>query len=155
MRLRHYCLNFCLLLLLFGNYHVVFAHSELVSSEPKAGEKSADSPTQLKLVFNEEIKDGKVTIVADNFRTVTTTVQIDGKELLGTVGEVLPAGHYSVEYGVISADGDPVSGVYSFEIVPKRTFSTTTALGMGVLGVVIGFGIRWGRSRLRRGSRFF
>lgn len=95
------------------------AHSTLIGSTPGFDAVVDSSPEQVELVFSQTINPA--------FATVTVTddggVQRSGDEALVAgdrvsvaVPEPLSAGSYSVGYRVVSADGHPITGSYSFTI---------------------------------------
>ncbi|UPK66479.1 copper resistance protein CopC (plasmid) [Rhodococcus pyridinivorans] len=95
------------------------AHSSLIDSTPGFDSVVDRSPEQVELVFNQNINPA--------FATVTVTdgggVQHSGGEALVAgdrvsvaVPEPLSAGSYTVGYRVVSADGHPITGSYSFTV---------------------------------------
>lgn len=93
-------------------------HSVLRSSEPASGAQLDRVPDVVKLTFNENIK---------NFEPVLAVLGPDGKhlesgpatvdgELLSTTMADGGSGVYTVAFRVVSADGHPVNGQYSFSV---------------------------------------
>ncbi|SNS14813.1 hypothetical protein SAMN05443665_1001210 [Actinomadura meyerae] len=86
------------------------AHTRLVSSTPAKGQ-SAQSVTEVKLVFSDEIRTAQV-IVKDG---ADKTYQSGPAERSGTtvtqkLAGPLPAGSYTVAYRVVGEDGHPIEG---------------------------------------------
>jgi copper transport protein len=108
------------------------AHATLLKSEPAAGAVLQMSPTEVRLRFNEEVlpgMSGLVLVLSDgsevNLRGANDSHDI--RVLTATLPH-LPPGGYGIRWRVISADGHPASGTYSFLIVPAPAVSSTQAL---------------------------
>lgn len=95
------------------------AHDYLISTSPADGRSVATSPARVTMTFNEA--------VSTRFSTVVVTGpkggswQSGGPQVLGaTVTQPLrtlgPAGAYRVTWRVVSADGHPVGGAFSFTL---------------------------------------
>ncbi len=95
------------------------AHNELIGSDPPDGAVVATSPAQVRLTFDLPLKPG--------FSTVTVTGPQSSQWQTGPpaeVGAVVsapvsplgPAGHYTIAYQVLSADGHPVRGAVRFTL---------------------------------------
>jgi LPXTG-motif cell wall-anchored protein len=95
------------------------AHDYLVATNPAGGGAAATSPRQVSLTFNEAVN--------TRFAVVQVTGpsgglwQDGGPHVLGTtVTQPLrplgPAGPYRVTWRVVSADGHPVDGTFSFTL---------------------------------------
>jgi len=104
------------------------AHSAPVASVPDDGATVDTAPARASVTFNEALQ--------SNFPTMTVVGPdgnlwskgepvVDGKTISVEVGELGPAGKYTVAFRVTSADGHPVSGF--------RTFTLSTA-GHGTPG---------------------
>ncbi|WP_236147644.1 copper resistance CopC family protein [Mycolicibacterium sp. CH28] len=165
---------------------VAAAHTALVGSDP-AGDAQISTPvTAVVLTFSENINPAFANVVvrsADGHDWVAGQAIVEGPRLTAEVGpQRLPNGAYTVGYRVVSADGHPVSGSYSFTIVgpanqpPPPTPSaspapsTTTApppaeaaadgpdtktsiLTAGVAGLALGGVIAFWQSRKRRRNK--
>ncbi|MCG7344901.1 copper resistance protein CopC [Sporosarcina sp. ACRSL] len=95
-----------------------FAHSHLSGTNPAEGEVVTEPLTEIILEFDGEIELG-------SFIDVTTT---SGKEievrdiiigegiLTGTFAEPLPNDEYQVNWSIISADGHPLEGEFTFAV---------------------------------------
>ena len=95
------------------------AHDYLVSTTPASGATADASPPQVSLTFNEAVN--------TRFSTVQVTGpsggawQDGGPQVLGTtvtqrLRPLGPAGAYRVAWRVVSADGHPVDGTFSFTL---------------------------------------
>lgn len=114
-----------------------FAHSHLGGSNPADGDVITEPLNEIVLNFDGQIEQG-------SFIDVTTTSgkAIELKEitigegiLTGTVAEPLPNDEYQVNWSIISTDGHPLEGNFSFtvnapvpETVEKEPAETTNAI---------------------------
>ena len=100
----------------------VFAHAQLVASSPGAGVTLDESPTELRLIFSEQLE---VQVTSVDLRS------LDGDTALERVGEIdpddafalvvgdldLPDGVYTVTWRTLSAvDGHTAEGAFSFGV---------------------------------------
>ena len=95
------------------------AHDELVESSPSAGAVLASAPAEVRLTFSAEIMDaGAIVAVTDDRDESWTIGEPQVVENLVTVGipDVLPDGGYVVLWRVVSSDGHPISGTFSFAV---------------------------------------
>jgi copper resistance protein C len=120
--------------LLAGGVTPALAHEQLESSEPAEGETLQEVPTRIVLTFSGNVVDPEPQVVLRNE---------DG----GAVGEALPVvdgptvtlpldpsvanGLYTVEWSLVSSDGDPVSGEFTFAVEAPRTAAPSTAVSTG------------------------
>lgn len=110
------------------------AHDELVGTDPQAGTTLSAVPAQITLTFNEKVLDdaGATAVVVT---TSTGTPVQDGDPTVSdnTVTQPIiaaaePNGKYTVTWKVVSSDGHPVSGEFSFSVqgaTPSPGFSPT------------------------------
>jgi copper transport protein len=105
-------------------------HATLVSSEPAANSRLASSPSRVRLVFSEpvEAKLGRIALHPTSGSTITLRAGADPRDVHAVVARVdsLPSGSYRVEWRVVSADGHPVDGTFTFT-VGDTTLGTTAA----------------------------
>lgn len=104
--------------------HVAFAHAALVSAEPADNAAVATAPDRVSATFNERLQTtfAAMTVVGPDGNlwsagepTVQGAVVGIGLRPLG------PAGTYTVNYRVTSADGHLVSGSWSFRLTVPGT----------------------------------
>jgi methionine-rich copper-binding protein CopC len=93
------------------------AHTTLVSSSPEAGATLPRLPTEVDLVFSEEVQAPAYVVVTapDGSRVTSGKPRVDAE----TVRQPLatgPAGDYTVAYRVVSEDGHPVTGELTFTV---------------------------------------
>ena len=94
----------------------VFAHSALVSTTPDP--VSETEVTELTLTFNEPVEPAssvKVTNEANEEQAVKDTA-VEGKMMTVALEQPLKNGVYTVDWKIISKDGHPAKGSYTFEV---------------------------------------
>jgi len=95
-------------------------HATLVSSEPAANSRLASSPTHVRLVYSEPVegKLAKVTLVPSAGGPIVLRAGADPRDVHAVVAQVdsLGPGTYKVEWRVVSADGHPVDGTFTFAV---------------------------------------
>ncbi len=96
-------------------------HATLVSSEPAANSHLASPPTRVRLVYSEPVegKLAKVTIVPATGTPIVLHAGADPRDVHAVIAPVdapLGAGSYKVQWRVVSADGHPVDGTFSFTV---------------------------------------
>src|SRR5690625_1792159 len=94
------------------------AHAQLLESDPPDGEQLDEAPASVELTFNEHIEQiGSQVVItdADGTEVQDGDPLIEGPTLTQDLSEERPAGEYTVQWRVVSADGHPVSGEFTFE----------------------------------------
>jgi methionine-rich copper-binding protein CopC len=108
-------------LLVIGQPLSANAHTELISSLPLAGTLVEEWPTEISLTFNEDL----ITVGDEksNFLVVNNSVGdqisaddevLEGSKITVSLDPNTITGPVLVYYRVVSADGHPVEGEYSF-----------------------------------------
>ena len=95
------------------------AHASLVSSTPKEGGTVKKPLREVTLRFNEDIQAKFATVAvtdADGEKISAGDPEVHGAVVTQPVRAVREPGKYTVGYRVVSADGHPVSGSYSFTV---------------------------------------
>ena len=100
------------------------AHTALVSTTPADGETVTTAPTSIVLQFNEEPLEAMVDVVITD--SSGDLVSMDAAEASGTDVLIpwppsLGPGDYAVAYRVVSADGHPITGTFSFNFTGQAT----------------------------------
>ena len=112
-------------LVLLGTSSVALArsaavHATLVSAEPAANSHLATSPTRVRLVFSEPVegKLGRISLHPTAGPTITLRAGADPRDVHAVIAPVdsLAPGRYRVEWRVVSADGHPVDGKFTFSV---------------------------------------
>lgn len=98
------------------------AHAKLTSTNPAAGAVVAESPKDLRLIFNEgliakfsgiELKTEK----GENIETGTAVADpADNKQLIVPLPAALADGVYSIKWHAVSEDTHKLDGAYSFTV---------------------------------------
>jgi methionine-rich copper-binding protein CopC len=100
------------------------AHAQLVSSNPKSKSTVYALPTQVKLMFSDDLIDlegGNQIQVTDpkGKRVDTGESVLLGNQLSAGLKKSTILGKYKVTYRVLSEDGHPVSASYTFTLAKK------------------------------------
>jgi copper transport protein len=96
-------------------------HATLLRSTPAANSRLTNPPETIRLVFSEEIVPelSQITLVRPDGSSIQLKVANDPHNVHVLVGTVTPgftSGRYKVDWRVLSADGHPVGGSYTFSI---------------------------------------
>ena len=100
-----------------------YAHSTLVSSNPKSGAILNSAPTRVSLTFNENL----LIISGQNPNSLEITSATGNSPIVGPLvikGNIISIplkskaqkGRFKVSYRVVSADGHPIQGSFFFTI---------------------------------------
>ncbi|GLU50179.1 copper resistance CopC family protein [Nocardiopsis ansamitocini] len=95
------------------------AHDRLISSTPGDGAELEDPPAEIVLTFNNTVMDiGAAVTVLDGDSQVVAEgeAEVEGPDVTQTVRAGLPDGGYGVRWRVISSDGHPISGSFTFTL---------------------------------------
>jgi copper resistance protein C len=93
------------------------AHSTLLATTPSQSGSTASSPTEVVLTFNEMPRQRFTTIHVvgpDGARRDSGSAQVINDTVHQALGGTRPAGTYTVDWRVISSDGHPVSGQFTY-----------------------------------------
>ena len=107
-----------------GGAGIAAAHTALVSSDPAADATVADGPARVSATFNEDLQPtfAAMTVVGpDGNLWSTGEPEVRGRVAGVAVRALGPAGRYTVNYRVTSADGHVVSGSWSFTVTVPGT----------------------------------
>jgi copper transport protein len=126
------------------------AHAELVDIAPANGAQLTRPPTEVRMTFTESVNlvDDGIRLVDHVGATVRTPdPTVDGRTVTWPMPADLPEGPYVVTWRVVSTDGHPVSGAFSFGVgtaaaAPGSTNSTGTT-GTSVNTVASGSTVPW------------
>ena len=105
---------------LFGG--AAYAHPEFQSADPAPGAATTTSPTQIRIMFNENVipKMSGVEVKDQTGKIITTgkaaTDPANKKVLVVPIEEQLPPGDYKVEWHAVSDDTHRVKGSFSFSV---------------------------------------
>lgn len=125
----------------------VWAHTELVSTEPAAGATVPAGLRELSLTFNEDIDPAsRLVVYAEEFQAVSgVSTGVEGAVLHALFTSALGEGVYTVQWTAIGTDGHPVEGSYQFAVSPALgtgrgpliIFALSLVGGVLALGVVV------------------
>lgn len=96
------------------------AHSAVLSVAPEEG-ATVSAVRDVRVVFNEDVRPEVSALVvtgSDGQRHDDGSPVVSGAEVSVAVDADLPPGETTVAYRVVSADGHPVAGQYSFRFTP-------------------------------------
>lgn len=104
-----------------------YAHSTLISTSPDADETVPTIPTEVVLTFNEPAMalGTRIVVTGPAGPVQSGDVKIIDKAVVQALEPGSPAGRYTVDWRVASADGHPVTGSYSFTVAATSTTSPT------------------------------
>ena len=96
-------------------------HATLLRSTPAANSRLDSPPPAIRLVFSEQVVPelSQISVVDSAGATVALKVANDPHDvhtLVGQIGRGLPSGTYKIVWRVLSADGHPVGGNFTFSI---------------------------------------
>ncbi|MFF1291705.1 MULTISPECIES: copper resistance protein CopC [unclassified Streptomyces] len=100
------------------------AHTELDTSSPGAKAELTGLPPRVTLTFSDAMtqKYAKVAVTApDGESAASGEPQVSGKTVTLALEPTSRAGRYTVGYRVVSADGHPVSGSYTFTVAEANS----------------------------------
>lgn len=131
------------------------AHTALIGSDPAADAVLNAGPSRVSATFNEDLQPdfAAMTVIGPDANLWSDdTVGVRGPVASVAVRRLGPAGRYTVNYRVTSADGHVVSGAWSFTVTapgtgkprsaisestsPHAVTSHSTRLWLFVIGVV-------------------
>jgi methionine-rich copper-binding protein CopC len=102
----------------------VRAHSELRRAEPAQGAVLAESPTELRLAFNEPVQVTTFRLLDAAGRAVPLRRDGDAspsREERAVPVAPIPSGPWRIEWRAISADGHPIRGTIQFQVQGDHT----------------------------------
>ena len=112
--------------LIFAGMQSANAHAQLTSSNPKKNQVIKTLPSLVWLEFDGDLLSfgdkqiNKLTVTNSKKERVDIGGPIVGGARISTkLKASLPAGKYLVTYRIVSEDGHPVQGTYSFTYKPK------------------------------------
>ena len=102
-----------------------FAHGQIVTTYPLMDSVSSPTPTQVWIEFDGELQliEGEVVNtlkVTDSTGLVVSSEEavIEGAKISTQVSDQSVGGVFTVQYRIVSEDGHPVEGSYTFEASP-------------------------------------
>ena len=111
---------------LLGTASPASAHAQLTSTDPTDGAVLDAAPSQVTLRFSEGVTvqaDGVRVLDRDAARVDGGIAESQGDVVVAPIDEPLPPGGYVVAWRVVSADGHPVHGAFSFSVGTRTDVS--------------------------------
>jgi copper resistance protein C len=115
---------FAVLFLIFSS-PLSLAHGQIVTTYPLKDSKSSPAPSQVWIEFDGQLQliDGEVVNtlkVTDSTGLVVSSEEavIEGARISTQVSDQSVGGVFTVQYRIVSEDGHPVEGSYTFEASP-------------------------------------
>ncbi|MET0233799.1 MAG: copper resistance CopC family protein [Kibdelosporangium sp.] len=105
------------------------AHTALKSSNPAKGASLPAAPPEITLTFSEPVRveAGAITVAGPGGAQWTVgPAAVSGAVVTAPVTPAGPAGQYTINYRVISEDGDPVRGTVAFALTAAVPTPTST-----------------------------
>jgi methionine-rich copper-binding protein CopC len=109
-------LTFLALLLVAGP---ASAHDQLLSSDPKDGAKLDEHPSSISLTFSAAPLDTGIEVALigpDGVTAQGQDIQVDDAVVTARLADDLPPGRYDVAWHVVSSDGHPIDGEFSYTV---------------------------------------
>ena len=134
---------------------VAIAHTNLIDSVPAPGEVLDQSPSEVRLIFNEGLgPESSFEIFAEGFKRVEgILVDVDpasSSEMIASIPPLQP-GTYTLQWTAISPDGHSATGSFSFAISASKERLDIKAIWWVLpVGVLISGSIVFGIMRGRR-----
>ncbi|MGB0848471.1 MAG: copper resistance CopC family protein, partial [Thiolinea sp.] len=107
----------------------VIAHSKLVASEPANEAELMETPQQVMLEFNREVRLVKVAVTDENDEAVALSFKpsLDKKTVFEVALPELESGAYQVKWMAMSGDSHKMKGEFGFSVIPSESENTTTS----------------------------
>ncbi|KAA9166762.1 copper resistance protein CopC [Amycolatopsis acidicola] len=107
------------------------AHNVLISTDPGKGASLDTGPAKITLTFDAPVQGGNINQISvvgpGNTQWAEGSVEISSNVISAGVRPLGPAGTYTVGYRILSADGHPVSGEYTFTLTKAGNGTPATA----------------------------
>lgn len=104
------------------------AHDELLSTDPADGSSLASAPDAVTLTFGEDVVElGTAVVVVDaaGVKLADGPLVVDGAVVTRPITAPTVPGEVTVSYRVVSADGHPVTGRFSFTVAEAASPTPT------------------------------
>jgi methionine-rich copper-binding protein CopC len=104
---------------LLAHPQAALAHDTLLSTDPEDGSTVDSSPEKITLEYSANILDvSPVVRITDADGTVVQEgdPEIDGPDAIAKVEKPLDPGTYTIQWRVVSSDGHPIEGDFSFTV---------------------------------------
>ncbi len=130
---------------LFSITQIAKAHAELLETNPIQGATLQQVPKEIILTFDEPVQPAaSIRLIGEGFaEVIELPTRVDSQRLIGTVDQLGKTGRWTVQWAVISADGDQISGNYQFELQASPPWSlwarwiVYSMIFVGLIGFVL------------------
>lgn len=116
---------------MIGTATPALAHNVLISTDPAKGASLETGPAKITLTFDAPVQGGDINQISvlgpDKSQWAEGAVEINSNVLTAPVRPLGPAGTYTVGYRILSADGHPVEGEYTFTLTKAGNGTPATA----------------------------
>jgi methionine-rich copper-binding protein CopC len=102
------------------------AHTELQATSPQQGAVLDAAPKEVRLTFTEALSGGSLGVAVSGRSAGAGAARVDGTDMVLEIAPQAPAGVWTVAYRVVSADGHPVTGQFTFTVKPQPPTSAPT-----------------------------
>jgi len=95
------------------------AHESLADSSPRPGEVLESGPSEIDLIFSGQLLEGGAAVAvsdSDSHDWVVRAPAVEDSAVSVELDQVLPDGEYEVLWRVVSSDGHPISGAFTFQV---------------------------------------
>lgn len=95
------------------------AHDSLISSDPADGATLETSPEQITLTYSAEVLEVSPVVQISEGpggEPLELTPVLEGPTVTAQIPEPLPAGTHTVQWRVVSSDGHPIEGSFTFTV---------------------------------------
>ncbi|SMY10793.1 copper resistance CopC family protein [Brevibacterium jeotgali] len=94
------------------------AHDQMTTSNPEDGAVVDEVPEAIELDFSGELQElgSEIQVTAGDQAVAVDEPVIAGQTITSDLSGEMPAGEYAVAWRVVSSDGHPISGEYSFTV---------------------------------------
>lgn len=114
-----------------GTATPALAHDVLISTDPAKNASLETGPGKVTLTFDAPVQGGDINQIAvtgpGGTQWAEGAVEINSNVISAPVRPLGPAGVYTVGYRILSADGHPVEGQYTFTLTKAGTGTPATA----------------------------
>lgn len=110
------------------------AHNSLVSATPDRNAVLREAPTEVALAFLQRLDAGSTTIAvtdAGKQPVAASAPTVKAKTAKLAFDQPLGNGEYTVEFSVVSVDGHPVKGKYTFTVADPSAVAQSSAAAPG------------------------
>jgi len=109
------------LVLVIAGRNPADAHASLVATSPEDGSKIATAPSSVELRFSEAVDTAFVAVTAPDGTQVTASdPRIAGDDVRADLAPSDQRGRFTVAYRIVSEDGHPVTGEFTFTTTEGR-----------------------------------